>query len=144
MKQIKAGANTFDWNGQDENGVSQPPGDYNLVIEAKDGVGQKIGVETQFDGVISGINFTGEGPLLLVGNRTVKFSDVRKIVDPSLKKDDQNLEKKQTPDLKTESQSKETGKVAPPNEQNLKTNMNQVGLSREMMNVIDKVAAKKQ
>lgn len=135
LKQLKAGSNSIDWNGQDENGVSQPPGDYTLVVEAQDSLGKKVGVETQFEGMITGINYTNEGPLLLVGNRTVKFSDVRKIVDSSLKNDDQKIEKKEikeTQDLKTSGVPQET----------VKSNLNEFAMSRGMLNKVENATGK--
>lgn len=132
MKQLKSGANSFNWNGQDDNGVNQPAGDYKLVVEANDTAGTKIGVETQFDGVITGINFTGEGPLLMVGNRTVKFSDVRKIVDPSLKSEDQKNEKAQTPDLQQSPTTKDT----------VKSNLNNIAMARGMINKLESATKK--
>lgn len=132
LQQTKAGANSMDWNGQDENGVLQPPGDYKLVIEASDKAGKKIGVETAFDGVITGINFTGEGPLLMVGNRTVKFSDVRQIVDPSLKSNDQKIEKNNSPDLQKAAPQKET----------VKSNLDQIAMARGMINKVENATGK--
>ncbi|MEY4615876.1 MAG: basal-body rod modification protein flgD [Pseudomonadota bacterium] len=132
MKQLKAGANGFNWNGQDENGAVQPLGDYKLVVEASDNSGKKVGVESQFDGVITGINFSGEGPLLMVGNRTVKMSDVRKIVDPNLKQDGQKSEKSLTPDLQQGTNQKET----------VKSNLNNVAMSRGMINKLESVTKK--
>lgn len=132
LRGLKAGSNSFDWNGQDERGVDQPPGDYSLVIEAKDGAGQKVGVESQFDGVISGVKYTGAGPLLLIGNRTIKFSDVRKIVDPRLKNDDQKNEKNVSQDLKIPSNQKET----------IKSNLDQLAMSRGMLNKVEKETGK--
>lgn len=142
MKNIKEGSNSFEWNGQDEKGVNQPPGEYSLEVEAKDRNGQKIGVETQFEGTITGVNFTPNGPLLLVGNRTVKFNDVRKIVDPSLKKDDQKLEKNVSQDLKVspipqDTVSKQHGSIAP-----AKGNLEQLAMARNMLNKVEKETGK--
>ncbi len=132
VKQQKAGPNSIEWNGQDERGIEQPPGDYTLTIDAKDKLGQRVGTETQFDGVITGVNYTGEGPLLLVGNRTIKFSDVRKIVDPRLKNDDQKIEKNLSQDLKVPSNKQET----------VKSNLDQLAMSRGMLNKVEKETGK--
>jgi flagellar basal-body rod modification protein FlgD len=51
--------------------------------------------------VISGVNYTPEGPILLIGNQTVRMGDVRKIVDPSLNRNDQNFNSPQSQDLNT-------------------------------------------
>jgi flagellar basal-body rod modification protein FlgD len=132
MKQLKAGANSIEWNGQDERGITQPPGEYTVSIDAKDRGGQKVGSETQFDGLITGVNYTAEGPLLLIGNRSVKFSDVRRIVDPRLRNDDQKNETATSQDLKVSSQPKET----------IKGNLDQISMSRGMINKVEKETGK--
>lgn len=132
MKQLKAGPNSIVWNGQDERGIEQAPGDYTLAIEARDKTEQRVGTETQFDGVITGVNYTAEGPLLMVGDRTVKFSDVRKIVDPRLKNDDQKIEKNMSQDLK----------VTSPQQQTMKSNLGQLAMSRDILNKVEKETGK--
>lgn len=84
LKDLKKGENTFTWNGKDERDLSANIGEYQFTVEATDGLGKKLHVKTDFDGVITGVNYTPEGPILLVGNQTVKLSDVRKIVDPTV------------------------------------------------------------
>lgn len=146
LKNVKAGANSIDWNGQNDKGIEQPPGEYFLSIEATDIAGQKVGAETQFDGLITGVNYTSEGPLLLVGQRTVKMSDVKKIVDPRLKNDDQKIEKNMSQDLKIDSKSKETkevsktaqGATAPL----VASNLDQLAMSRGMLNQVEKQTGK--
>ena len=132
----KAGPNSIPWNGQDERGFDQAPGDYSLLIEATDHGEGRVGVETQFDGLITGVNFTNEGPLLIVGNRTVKFSDVKKIVDPSLKSDVQkinNFEKQDLNSTKNNSQNKEAPSAS---------NLGQVAMSRDMISKVEKEVGK--
>jgi flagellar basal-body rod modification protein FlgD len=142
MKQLKAGGNSIQWNGQDERGVEQPGGDYTLEVEAKDKMGNKVGSETQFEGVITGVNFTSEGPLLLVGNRTVKFSDVRKIVDPRLKNDDQKIEKNVSQDLKVSPKTQETVNKGSVQNEPMKGNLDQIAMARGMLNRVEKETGK--
>lgn len=146
LKNLKAGANSIDWNGQDERGIEQPPGTYSLSIEATDSMGKKIGVETKFDGLITGVNYTSEGPLLLVGQQSVKLSDVRKIVDPRLQSDDQKIEKNNNQDLKSEPKTTET-KVNRSVEQNsggvnVASNLDQIAMARGMLNQVEKQTGK--
>lgn len=84
LNDFKKGENSFNWNGKDERDLVARVGEYTFDIEAKDALGKKLHVKTDFDGVITGVNYTPEGPILLVGNQTVKLKDVKKIVDPSL------------------------------------------------------------
>jgi flagellar basal-body rod modification protein FlgD len=85
IKDQKKGENSFTWNGKDERDLNANVGEYTFSIEAKSSIGAKINVKTDFDGVITGVNYTPEGPVLLVGNQTVKLKDVKKIVDPVMR-----------------------------------------------------------
>jgi hypothetical protein len=69
-----------------------------------------------------------------VGNQSIKLKDVKKIIDPSLKNNGQNLPKIQPPDLKNSqaaSDNEEKGaEEAPVSPANL---MDSVGMSNGMM-----------
>lgn len=72
----------------------------------------------------------------MVGNQSIKLKDVRRIVDPRLNQKDQNSRAAAVPDLKAQAPKKETGEkgaeeIPIGGEQPV---MDQVGLSREMMN----------
>jgi len=149
LKGLKKGDNKITWNGQNDKGQNQNPGDYRFAIEAKAGE-KKIAVKTDFDGVITGINYTQEGPVLMVGNQSIKMRDVRKITDPSLMSNDQKVQdvtlqdlKKQAPTEETKKEaSNESAKAAPSvaaNNAAPKSNiMDNVGLSRELMTKLAK------
>lgn len=76
---LKKGANSVSWNGIGDDGLSARPGDYHFAIEAKAQNGAKIFAKTAFEGRITGMNFTPEGPVLLVGKQTLRLSDIKKI-----------------------------------------------------------------
>jgi flagellar basal-body rod modification protein FlgD len=78
----KKGQNSISWNGLNEDGAAARPGEYRFVIEAKNTAGAKVVAKTQFDGKITGLNFTNSGPILMVGNQTIKMQDVKKIYEP--------------------------------------------------------------
>lgn len=82
MKELKKGENKITWNGQDERGQALPAGDYQLFLEAVNSSGTKMNVKTEFEGTITGVNYTPEGPVLLVGNQTVKIKDVEENCRP--------------------------------------------------------------
>jgi flagellar basal-body rod modification protein FlgD len=84
LRDLKAGSNNVNWNGQDERGVDTPPDNYQVFIEAKDKMDNKILAETKFDGTITGVNFSAQGPVLIIGNQSVRLADVKKIVDPRM------------------------------------------------------------
>lgn len=78
---LKKGPNKVHWNGFQDNGFKAPLGDYTFTIEAKSG-DTKIAAKTEYNGKITGVQYTSKGPLLLIGNQTVYLSDVKKILDP--------------------------------------------------------------
>lgn len=79
----KKGENEILWDGVSENGQATKGGEYRVKIEAKSDQGKKVGLETKFEGKVSGVNLTAEGPVLLVGNKSIRLSEVKKIVDES-------------------------------------------------------------
>jgi len=102
LHDFKKGENKWSWNGKADNGSTAPVGEYNFVIEAKASNGKKLAVQTDFKGVISGVSYTAEGPILMVGNQTVKMKDIRRIADPSLNQKDQKSNIKVQQDLKVQ------------------------------------------
>lgn len=109
MNTLKAGANKVTWNGQSDDGVNQKAGEYQFQIEAKDRGGQKLSVKTEFQGQISGLSFSPEGPVLQVGSQTIKMRDVRQITDSSAKSNDQNVTDVTSLDLKKDDAPKQNG-----------------------------------
>ncbi len=105
IQKLKEGDNKFVWNGQNDKGQAAPAGNYQMFAEAYNDAGAKQVIKTDFEGVITGINYSAEGPVLMVGNQSVKMKDIKKIQDPSLMKNDQivnsvvesNLKKTATP-----------------------------------------------
>jgi flagellar basal-body rod modification protein FlgD len=81
---LKKGVNTITWNGLDSEGRPTKGGRYFASFEAVGHNGKKIGVETATNGVITGVNYTKEGPVLLVGTQRVRLQDVQEIVDDNM------------------------------------------------------------
>ena len=79
LTNLKKGENSVKWNGLSDDGISQRPGEYHITIEAQGASGAKVYARTQFEGRITGLNYTPEGPVLMVGNQTVRMSEVKKI-----------------------------------------------------------------
>jgi flagellar basal-body rod modification protein FlgD len=88
---LKAGANKVAWNGTDNEGRDVKSGKFMFNIEAENG-GKKIGVVTETKGTITGINYTPEGPMLMVGDQRVRLQDVQKIEDEGLREKQSALE----------------------------------------------------
>ncbi len=74
-----SGSNTFDWNGQDNNGNQLPDGTYTLAVNATDASGNAITSTVTSQGVVSEINFQNGAPVLMVGPMQVQLSQVQSI-----------------------------------------------------------------
>lgn len=142
LTDLKAGENKITWNGVNEAGVKQPAGEYFFQVEAKNAAGKKVPVRTDFTGVISGLSFTAEGPVLQVGSQTIKMRDVRQITDPSVKNNDQNVKNVTGLDLKNANEAVQNNikeetqaSSAPANEMNISRGnvMTDVAMSRDLM-----------
>lgn len=145
MKDLKKGANNFNWNGQDERGQVAPAGEYSFFVDATGTTGAKLAAKTDFEGKITGVNYTPEGPVLLVGNQSIKLKDVKKIVDPSLMNNGQIAKNVAGQDLKTQpltthnEEKKEEVKAADdPPLQTTSNLMDSVKMSRDMMAKLEK------
>jgi flagellar basal-body rod modification protein FlgD len=146
LRDLKKGENKFTWNGQDERGTVTPAGDYQFFTEATNSSGKKLAIKTDFNGVITGINYSPEGPVLLVGTQSVKLRDVKKIVDPSLMQNGQNLKNAAGRDLKmpdqVENNEESQNDAGAPEKDLMKTNqgnlMDSVGMSRDMLTKLAK------
>ncbi len=73
------------WNGTDSHDHEVKAGKYSFSVEAVNGAGAKITVQTETMGTITGINYAPEGTLLMVGDQKVRLQDVQKIEDSNLK-----------------------------------------------------------
>jgi flagellar basal-body rod modification protein FlgD len=145
MKDLKKGSNNFNWNGQDERGQVAPAGEYSFFVDATSAQGTKLAAKTDFEGKITGVNYTPEGPVLLVGNQSIKLKDVKKIVDPGLMNNGQIAKNVAGQDLKTQpltthnEEKKEDVKAADdPPLQTTSNLMDSVKMSRDMMSRLEK------
>jgi flagellar basal-body rod modification protein FlgD len=80
---LKAGPNKVNWDGLLESGNPSGEGEYSVVIKAKNKMGQNVVADSRFEGIVNGISFTAQGPVLKVGQQTVRMSDVKGITDPA-------------------------------------------------------------
>lgn len=147
LKGLKQGDNKLTWNGEDEKGMKQAAGEYKFAAEAKTGDGKKIAIKTDFQGMITGVSYSAEGPILNVGKQAIRFRDVQKITDPRLMSNDQKVNDVTNLDLKKDdatSETKKEGNAVSPKETTTSAPaakskiMDSVGLSRGMINKIAK------
>lgn len=143
LSNLQAGANKISWNGKNEGGVDQAAGEFFFQVEAKNNVGQKIPVKTEFQGVISGLSFSPEGPVLQVGSQTIKMRDVRQITDSSARNNDQNIKNVTGLDLKSDSEAAQNGSKQEESSSTVPrfqqgNVMTDVAMSRELMDKLQK------
>jgi flagellar basal-body rod modification protein FlgD len=79
---LAAGEHSFEWDGEDEAGISQQPGAYGFEVVAKDALGENVPVATMIKGQVSRINLEGVAPMLYVGDIPVSLSSVVDIKIP--------------------------------------------------------------
>jgi len=73
---VKQGESVFSWDGVGSDGRQKPDGSYSITIEGRDGDGKLVNVATQMTGEVTGIDFSGSEPVLVVGGARVNLSAV--------------------------------------------------------------------
>ena len=80
---LNAGPGTFLWDGKTTTGTTAPNGIYTIDIKGTSLSGSSIEVTTSSVGVVTGVDFTGDVPILTIGSRKVAISDVTDVRVPS-------------------------------------------------------------
>jgi len=76
---LTAGSQSYTWNGQGNNGVTWPDGNYTLSINATGANGQAVTVSTQVQGIISSVNVSQNPLQVTVGGQTYPISAIQSI-----------------------------------------------------------------
>jgi flagellar basal-body rod modification protein FlgD len=76
---VKQGESVFTWDGVGSDGRDRPDGTYSISIEGRDKDGKLINVATQMTGEVTGVDFSGSEPVLLVGTARVNLSSVASV-----------------------------------------------------------------
>ncbi len=76
---LNAGAQTFKWNGRTSTGAAAPDGDYSIVIDAVDAQKNRIAVTTEVTGIVDGADFSGDTPVLIIGNTRTPLDKVKSV-----------------------------------------------------------------
>jgi flagellar basal-body rod modification protein FlgD len=76
---LKAGAQTFTWDGRDGSGTLQPDGEYKISVKAVDVSGQAVTVSTELSGVVSAVDVSGGSPVFTVGSSSIPLAQVKTI-----------------------------------------------------------------
>ncbi|HVX58048.1 MAG: flagellar hook assembly protein FlgD [Devosia sp.] len=76
---MQAGSGTFTWDGKDNQGNVRPDGTYSISMQAVTPEGKTINVSTETTGTVTGVDFTGSEPVLLVGKARLNLSGVTSV-----------------------------------------------------------------
>lgn len=79
LTQLDAGTGTYVWDGSTSTGGSAPEGTYSISIDAKDQDGNNLSVSTSIAGEVTGVEFDGAEPVLLIGTSRVTLSSVQSV-----------------------------------------------------------------
>jgi len=77
--QLQAGTGQFTWDGKDNQGNVKPDGTYSISMQAITPEGKSINVSTDTTGKVTGVDFTGTEPVLLIGTTRVNLSGVTSV-----------------------------------------------------------------
>jgi len=81
---LNSGTQTYSWNGQGNNGVTWPAGQYTLTVSATGANGQPVTITTQTQGTVSGVNLSQNPPQITVGGQSYPITAVQSINNGSL------------------------------------------------------------
>lgn len=73
---VNKGESVFSWDGKGTDGRQRPDGSYSVTIQARNKEGKLISAATEMTGEVTGIDFTGSEPVLIVGTARVNLSAV--------------------------------------------------------------------
>lgn len=76
---LQAGTGQFTWNGKTSTGSKAPDGTYSISMTGINAEGKTVPITTDFTGVVTGVDFTGSEPVLLIGPTRVNLSGVKAI-----------------------------------------------------------------
>jgi flagellar basal-body rod modification protein FlgD len=76
---VAQGESVFTWDGVGSDGRKRPDGSYSITIEARNKDGQLIDVATEMTGEVTGVDFSGSEPVLMVGTARVNLSAVMSV-----------------------------------------------------------------
>ena len=70
---VNQGESVFSWDGIGNDGKQREDGSYTVTIEARDSNGKLVDVATDMTGEVTGIDFSGSEPVLIVGGARVNL-----------------------------------------------------------------------
>lgn len=79
---IGVGKGKYTWDGYTSSGSKAPSGFYSLTVDARSATDQAVPVSVAVSAKIDGVDFSGNEPVLLAGDRGIKLSEVRSVGEP--------------------------------------------------------------
>ena len=76
---VNHGESVFTWDGIGNDGKQKPNGTYTVSIEARDSNGKLMPVATEMTGEVTGVDFSGTEPVLIVGGARVNLSAIMSV-----------------------------------------------------------------
>ncbi len=74
---VNKGESVFTWDGIGDDGRERPEGTYTVEIQARDSAtGKPLEVATEMTGEVTGVDFSGSEPVLIVGGARVNLSSI--------------------------------------------------------------------
>ena len=73
---LQAGQGQFTWDGTTSTGGQAPAGTYTIQMTGVNAEGNNVPISTEFSGTVTGVDFTGSEPVLLIGDTRVNLSGV--------------------------------------------------------------------
>lgn len=80
---LSAGGQTVEWNGRNNNGAPVKSGLYSYTVNAIDGTGDVLTVDTFTRGIVDAISMKNGITLLHVGGQRFMMSDIKQVMLPS-------------------------------------------------------------
>ena len=77
---MDAGTQAFGWNGQDNNGMQWPDGNYTLTITAQDASGASVAVPTEIEGTVDSADLTQTPPVLSIDGQNYTLDKIKRVV----------------------------------------------------------------
>lgn len=80
---LKAGENSFVWDGRSNDGGRAPDGRYRLTVSAKDGSGQRVAISTETQGTVDSVDLSASPVLLSIGGESYTVDKIKRVVRSS-------------------------------------------------------------
>jgi flagellar basal-body rod modification protein FlgD len=76
---LQAGQGEFNWDGTTSTGARAPAGSYSISMVGINTEGKTVPISTEVTGVVTGVDFTGSEPVLMVGSARLNLSGVTSV-----------------------------------------------------------------